>query len=109
MPTVAVCLQLLRHRDAEKSEEGFHWLLPRAKQHMSDLAAALQSETHEGAACWLCELLASTRMDEAVQALAPRLNDPRQRVRESARVWLSWMDTRAARTAIYDFDRGSPP
>ena len=100
---------MMRSRDGATQENGFHALLPVADQHLAELINALRTEPDPGLCAWICELLASTRSDEAVPPITECLSDPRERVAGAAAIQLESMDTRASRTALRAHRDASKP
>ena len=97
-------LQRLGSRDPQAAEDAFGALMDDAEKYSEDLIAALGNERNVRLVGWLCELVASLRTSDAVQALAMKLNGPELSAckRESAEFWLKTIGTREACIALYE-------
>ncbi len=96
------CMAMMRDRDPQVQEDGFHWLLPRATEHVAELIDEFRTEANLGMRCWLLELIGSARSATAFELLAEQLlaADP------SLRYWaidgLKSLDTKEARTQLWE-------
>lgn len=68
-PSVDECLALMRKRDPQLAEEGFHSLRPRANEFLPRLIEMFESEQSRPMRCWLLELIGEARAEEAFPLL----------------------------------------
>lgn len=95
------CMAMMRHRDGQTREDGFHRLLPHAGDYVYELIEEYKQESDLGVRCWLLELIGSAKSPAAVDFLAGELRGPEQRLRHWA-VWaLKELDTKEARTLLW--------
>ena len=57
-PGFQECMRLMRKRDAQLQEDGFHFLLPHAHEYVQQLIDEFSHETDSGLRWWLLELIA---------------------------------------------------
>ncbi len=93
---------MMRSRDPQTREDGFHWLLPQAPQHAGALIEEFLAESDSGLRAWLLELIAAARSQEAL----PLLRDVLYGEESVLRLWairaLKQLDTREARTLLWE-------
>jgi hypothetical protein len=110
-PGFKKCMVMMRKRNGQTQEDGFHWLLPHAGDHVHELIEEFKQEKDLGLRCWLLELIGSSKSPAAFDFLAGELSGPYQRLRHWA-VWaLNNLDTKEARTLLWQarsFTFGSP-
>ena len=94
-------MALMRKRNALAREEGFHALLPRAREHVQDLMAEFATEADHGLRCWLLELIGEARSEDAFELLCTEAGSPDKALRDWAVRGLTMLDTRAARTFLF--------
>lgn len=94
-------MRLMRKRDPQQQEDGFHQLLPHAAEHLDELIEqfAHEQDSH-GLRCWLLELIAAAASPTALPVLAAQLNSPDESLRAWAAVGLSKLSTPEARTLL---------
>lgn len=101
-PGFEKCMALMRKSDPQDREDGFHWLRPRAQEHVAELLAAFGTETDHGLRCWLLELLGDARSEEAFDVFAQSLCSSD----ESFRIWairgLRMLSTPGARKLLFE-------
>jgi len=66
-------MRLMRSKDPQEREDGFHFLLPHAADHIDELIAAFRQEQDGGLRCWLLELIGDARSPTALDVLAEQL------------------------------------
>jgi hypothetical protein len=100
-PGFKKCMAMMRKRDGQTQEDGFHWLLPNAGDFVYELIEEYNQEKDLGLRCWLLELIGSAKSPAAFDFLAGELRGPDQRLRHWA-VWaLKNLDTKEARTLLW--------
>ena len=100
-PGFKKCMAMMRKRDGQTQEDGFHWLLPHAGEHVHELIEEYGKEDDLGLRCWLLELIGSARSPDAFAFLAGQLRAADQRLRHWA-IWaLKNLDTKEARTLLW--------
>lgn len=95
------CMKLMRASDAMTQEDGFHWLLPRAHEHVEELIREFENEKNIGLRCWLLELLGEAKSDLALPVFQECINDNDEMLRGWAISGLETLDTRESRTTLY--------
>lgn len=99
-PRFCDCLAMMRDRDPQVQEDGFHWLLPQASDFIDDLLEAFDAEKDQGLRCWLLELIGNAKSEQAIDVLTASLDVPN--LRHQAIAGLRALDTKASRTALYN-------
>ncbi|MFI9103675.1 HEAT repeat domain-containing protein [Streptomyces fildesensis] len=95
-------MRLMRTRDPQRREDGFHQLLPHAAEHLDELLEQFaQEQDDQGLRCWLLELIGAARSPAALPTLAAQLNSPDEALRAWAAVGLTKLDTPEARTLLW--------
>jgi hypothetical protein len=101
-PGFAACLRMMRKRNPQTKEDGFHWLRPRAAEFVEALMAEFRGESDHGLRCWLLELIGEARDARALPLLVEQLHSPD----ESLRSWAAWglqaLDTPESRKALFE-------
>jgi SRSO17 transposase len=94
-------MRLMRSRDPQRQEDGFHQLLPHAAEHLDELIEQFEHEQDDhGLRCWLLELIAAAASPAALPTFAAQLNGPDEALRDWAAVGLSKLNTPEARTLL---------
>lgn len=62
-------MRLMRKRDPQRQEEGFHTILTHAHDYLEPLMAESHAETSHGLRCWLLELIGEARSPHALPLL----------------------------------------
>src|SRR6516162_6647637 len=110
-PGFKKCLAMMKKRDPQVQEDGFHWLLPHVGEHVHELLEEFGKENNIAVRCWLLELIGSARSPDAFDFLVRQLRAEDQRLRHWA-IWaLNTLDTKEARTVLRQarsFTFGSP-
>ena len=105
-PTFNESLALMRKRNPQLAENGFHHLRPRAKECLPQLIEAFRNEEVRSVRCWLLELIGEARSAEAL----PILCEQALSADESFKAWgiagLKLLDTKAARTFLFEHKLG---
>ncbi len=95
-------MRLMRSRDPQCQEDGFHQLLPHAADHLDELIAEFEQEQGDhGLRCWLLELIGAARSPEALPVLAAQLGCEDESLRDWAAAGLKKLDTPEARTLLW--------
>jgi hypothetical protein len=100
-PTFAECMQMMRQRDPQVRENGFHALLG-YQEHLDALVRELEIEADHGLRCWLLELIGETRCPDAVPVLAEYLTSEDESFRDWAVAGLQAIDTKEARRMLWE-------
>ncbi|QWF79084.1 HEAT repeat domain-containing protein [Amycolatopsis sp. CA-230715] len=99
---VAEAMRLMRKRDPQTAEDGFHLLRPHAAEHVDELLHEFEQErADQGLRCWLLELIGEARSPAALPTLAAQSHSEDESLRFWAIHGLELLDTREARTALY--------
>ena len=100
-PGFKKCMSMMRKRAPQTQEDGFHWLLPHAGEHVHELIEEFDKEEDHGLRCWLLELIGSAKSPEAFEFLASQLRSDDQHFR----LWAIWglknLSTKEARTLLW--------
>ena len=95
-------MRLMRSRDPQRREDGFHQLLPAAADHLDELIAQFEQEHDDhGLRCWLLELIGAARSPAALPVLTAQLNCDDEALRGWAVTGLRKLDTPEARTLLW--------
>jgi HEAT repeat protein len=103
-PTFAECMKMMRRRDPQVNEDGFHALLGRP-EHLDALVRELETETAHGLRCWLLELIGETRRPDAVPVLAEYLTSEDESFRYWAVYGLQRIDTKEAHRLLWEAEQ----
>lgn len=95
-------MRLMRRRDPQDQEDGFHRLRPHANEHVVELMNAFDAETDHGLRCWLLELIGEARSPSSLPLLVAQLKSPDSSLRSWARHGLETLETREARRALFE-------
>jgi hypothetical protein len=96
------CMWMMRRHDPAIQEEGFHALLPHARDHLPELIREFRAETDHGLRCWLLELIGEARSDVAFDLLAEELSGPDEALRSWAIRGLEALGSKPARRLLWD-------
>ncbi|MDI5975706.1 HEAT repeat domain-containing protein [Amycolatopsis magusensis] len=95
-------LRLMRSRDPQAREDGFHFLLPHAAEHADQLIDEFAREpTDHGLRCWLLELIGQARSPKALPVLAEQLRSNDELLRSWAVRGLEQLATKPARYELW--------
>jgi hypothetical protein len=95
-------MRLMRSRDPQCQEDGFHQLLPHAADHLDELIAQFgQEQGDHGLRCWLRELTGAARSPQALPVLTAQLNSEDEPLRDWAAARLKKPGTPEARTLLW--------
>ncbi|QDU43505.1 hypothetical protein Mal52_19810 [Symmachiella dynata] len=95
------CMAMMRSRDPHEQEDGFHWLLPRAGDHVDELIDTFILEDDHGLRCWLLELLGEAKSAKCFDLFAAHLSSSDQSLRSWAVRGLEMLNTKPARTLLW--------
>jgi hypothetical protein len=101
-PGFQECLRLMRKRDPQLREEGFHLLLPHAHEHIQQLMELFAQETDSGLRCWLLELLAEAKDASAFPLFLEQLQSNEGSLKTMAIRGLKQLNTKEARRALWE-------
>jgi hypothetical protein len=102
-------MRMMRRRDPQTQEDGFHTLLPLASEHVAHLLTEFDNEHDDhGLRCWLLELIGHARSEQALPALAEQLWSPDEAMSQRAVRGLQLLDTKEARRLLWQRDQNSP-
>jgi hypothetical protein len=110
-PGLKKCMAMMRKRDGQTKEDGFHWLLPHAKVYVHELIEEFDKEKDLGLRCWLLELIGSSQSPHTFSCLAGQLRCNNECLRHWAIWGLAQLDTKEARSLLWQarsFTFGSP-
>ena len=95
-------MRLMRSRDPQCQEDGFHQLLPHAADHLDELIAQFEQEQDDhGLRCWLLELIGAARSPAALPVFSAQLVSNDESLRNWAVTGLKKLDTPEARTLLW--------
>ena len=100
-PGFEKCLALMRKRDPQTQEDGFHWLLPHAGVYVRELIGEFEKEDDHGLRCWLLELIGAAKSTDALEFLAGQLRSLDRRYRVRAIAGLKDLGTSEARSLLW--------
>jgi HEAT repeat protein len=103
------CLKMMRHSNPAINEEGYGLLAPRATKFLSQLIASFWDEDNAAIRGWLVELVAAAQSPAALPFLVERLGDPNECVRDFAIYGLRQLNTKEARTALWQAGLSTRP
>ncbi len=101
-------MRLMRKRDAQLQEDGFHFLLPHAHEYVQQLIDEFSHETDSGLRWWLLELIAEARDARAFSLFLEYLHSDDRGLRVMALHGLKLLDTKEARRALWEAQRDVP-
>lgn len=102
-------MRLMRSHNPQLREDGFHRLLPNARDHLDDLIAQFERERHDhGLRCWLLELIGAARSPVALPLLRAQLDGPDPALRNWAVIGLKKLDTPESRTLLWQAEVNDP-
>jgi hypothetical protein len=100
-------MSLMRQRDPQKREDGFELLRAVAEEHVDELLEAFGAEHDDhGLRCWLLELIGEARSPKALPVLVSHLGSDDESLRLWAERGLQLLDTKEARTALWEHSHG---
>lgn len=98
----SACMKMMRMRNPQMQEDGFHTLLPRASEFVEDITREFLSEKHDhGLRCWLLELIGEAADARALELLVQQLNSDDTALRTWAIYGLRKLNTAEAREALF--------
>lgn len=100
-PGFKQCMAMMRDRDSQTQEDGFHFLLPHAGRYLHELIKEYDKECLLGLRCWLLELIGSVRSPDSFDFLARQLLADEEQLRLSAIRALKELDTKQSRTLLW--------
>jgi hypothetical protein len=100
-PGFKKCLAMMRQRDPQIQEEGFHWLLSHAGDYVPELIEEFGKEKAPGLRCWLLELIGSAKSPAAFDVLKEQLRSQDDRLRYWAIWGLKKLGSKDARTLLW--------
>ncbi|ROO61184.1 HEAT repeat protein [Micromonospora sp. Llam0] len=102
-------MRLMRRRDPQAREEGFHLLLQHAAEHVDELIAEFVAERDDhGLRCWLLELIGQARSAKALPILVDQMYGDDPSLRSWAVRGLESLDTKEARQELWKARANGP-
>lgn len=101
-PIFKTCMKMMRDRNPQTQEDGYHWLVDYAADFIPELTHELNIETDPGLCSWLMELLAETKDPCTLEIFKHRLEDPNDIIRNCAIRSLQELNTRESRTILWE-------
>lgn len=101
-PGFQECMRLMRKRNAQLQEDGFHFLLPHAHEYVAQLIDEFSHEADQGLRCWLLELLAEARDPNALPLFLEYLQSDERGLKTMAIRGLKQLNTKEARRALWE-------
>ena len=83
-PGFSQCMKLMRSSDPQKQEDGFHFLLPNAKEHLNKLIEEFHLEKDIGLKCWLLELICASKSQKVLEILKSNINHENELLKSRA-------------------------
>jgi hypothetical protein len=96
------CMSMMRSKDAQTQEDGFHLLLPHASECVPQLIAEFRSEKQHGLGCWLLELIGSAKSPDAFEFLGEQLRCDDNAFRFWEIAGLKNLNTKESRTLLWE-------
>ena len=103
------CMWMLRRRDPQVQEEGFHLLRPRAGEHVHELISEFRAGQDRGLRCRLLELIGEAHSPAAFDLLIESLRCDDLDLKLWAIRGLEQLGTKAARSALWEAQAESLP
>lgn len=95
-------MRLMRKRDPQLQEDGFHLLLSHAHEYTQQLMNEFAHETDPGLRCWLLELLAEARDLDTLPLFLDYLHSDETSLKMMAIRGLKQLNTKEARRALWE-------
>lgn len=99
--TFSQAMRLMRKHDPQLREDGFAMLEPIAADVLPQLIAAFEDESDHGLRCWLLELIGDARSESALPVFIKELTSDDESIGDWARRGLEQLDTKEARTILW--------
>jgi len=96
------CMKMMRKKDPQIQEDGFHILLPYASRYVHELIDEFQKERDHGLRCWILELIGHAKSPEAIPLLVENLKSDDESFRYWAMTGLGRLNTKESRTILWD-------
>jgi hypothetical protein len=94
---------MMRKRNPQTQEDGFHWLLPRASEFVEELMAEFRTESKDyGLRCWLLELIGEARDPRSLPLLVEQLASPDESIHRGAVKALQLLNTSESRRILFE-------
>jgi hypothetical protein len=94
-------MAMMRAGDPRSREDGFDFLREHADSYVTELMAEFEREEDGGLRCWLLELIAEARSEQALPLLEGQLLTDDESVRTWAVRGLEMLDTRQSRAVLH--------
>jgi hypothetical protein len=95
-------MRLMRKRDPQMQEDGFHLLRDQAHKYTQQLMNEFAQETDPGLRCWLLELLGEARDPKTFPLFVEYLQSDNESLRSWAIRGLKLLNTKEARRALWE-------
>jgi hypothetical protein len=99
-PAFSDLLAMMREGNPQVAEDGFHYLRPRAKEHVDELLTALGNETNHAMQCWLLQLIGEAKSEKGLVALCAYAKSQDDSLKSWAVQGLVKLNTRQAKTFL---------
>lgn len=99
--TFRAAMRLMRKHDPQERKDGFGMLAPVASDVLPRLLAEYEAESDRGLRCWLLELIGLARSSDALPLLTRELDSDNESIRGWARRGLENLNTKEARTVLW--------
>jgi len=96
-------MRLMRRRDPQQAEDGFHHLRAMAADHVDELIDEFLREHDHGLRCWLLELIGDAASGKALPVLAVELHSNDEALQDWAVRGLRKLDTPQARRLLWNW------
>ena len=106
-PKFRQALRLMRRRNPQLAEDGFHRLRGLAADHIDELIEEFNSEHDHGIRCWLLELIGEAHSDRALPVLAAELHGDDAALTDWAIRGLQNLDTPEARRQLWQWNQNN--
>ena len=100
-PGFKKCMAMMRNRNSQVQEDGFHWLQPHALEHVHVLIEEFGGEKVHGLRCWLLELIGTAKSQDAFNFLREQLCSDDGTFRRWAIWGLKNLNTNESRTLLW--------
>jgi len=95
-------MKMMRKKDPQTQEDGFHTLLPYASRYVHELIDEFHMEKDHGLKCWILELIGEAKSPEAIPLLVENLKSDDESFRSWAMEGLGLLNTKETRTILWE-------
>jgi hypothetical protein len=101
-PNFRQCMEMMRGKDPQVQEDGFHCLLDQASEYSAELISEFEAEKDHGLKCWLLELVAHARSPSAFTLFEQHLYGEDQSLRTWAAYGLWKLNNKEAKRLLWE-------